>query len=86
MKREKHIILTIVLILTLTLTSRAQIFLQDGETDDRATADPGLYVDLPNGYGYGVDWYTPTGSGVLLLTALGGAYLLNKRKKTDARN
>ena len=81
MKRKKHIFLMVVLFLALTLTSRGQVFLQDDEADNRAIADPGLYVDLPNGYGYGVDWYTPAGSGLLLLTVLGGAYLLGKHQE-----
>ena len=73
------------LILLLATSARAQIYTGEGEGNNRLEGlEPsnGLYIDNPNGYGYGTDYYTPLGEGLLLLSALGGAYLLNKRKKS----
>lgn len=73
------------LILLLATSARAQIYTGEGEGNNRLEGlEPsnGLYIDNPNGYGYGTDYYTPLGDGLLLLAALGGAYLLNKRKKS----
>lgn len=65
----------------MAVSAKAQIFVLEDESNNRAEAQPGLGIDLP-GYGEGTDYYVPTGAGAFLLTALGGAYLLNKRKKS----
>ena len=64
----------------MAVSAKAQIFLQDDEGGNRSMIDPenGAYIDLPEGYGLGVDYFTPIGSGIVILAALGGAYLLNK--------
>ena len=36
-----------------------------------------------NEHNSGEDWYTPVGSGSVLLIGLAGAYLLGKRKKDE---
>ena len=64
----------------MAVNAKAQIFVLEDESNNRAEAQPGLGIDLP-GYGEGTDSYTPVGTGILLLTALGGAYLLNKKKE-----
>lgn len=74
------------LILLLATSARAQIYTGEGEGNNRLEGlEPsnGLYIDNPNGYGYGTDYYTPLGDGLLLLAALGGAYLLKKKKENN---
>lgn len=76
-------VLMMVLALTLhPVEVRSQIFLteEDMETNLR---DPqqGFVVPVPY-QGGDLDEYLPLGNGVLVLTALGGAYLLSKRKKS----
>ena len=66
----------------MAVSAKAQIFIQDGESNNRADAEPGLGIDLP-GYGEGTDYYVPTGAGAFLLAALGGFYLLGKRKTNN---
>ena len=74
------------LTLALSMTARAQIFLQDDDAyNPRATSDVngeygniiyhGLGEDQPN--------WVPLSGGALLLTALGGAYLLGKKPKKE---
>ena len=75
MKRK---ILILTLGLMMAVSAKAQIFVLEDESNNRAEAQPGLGIDLP-GYGEGTDYYAPVGSGIFLLTAFGGAYLLGKR-------
>ena len=61
----------------------AQVFLSDEQFDSREglPEGPGLILPgvLPE---HNTTWdYTPIGSGVWLLGALGGAYLIGKRKR-----
>ena len=89
MKRERHNIhrtgkaLALLLFLTVSLTVKAQVFMLDGDENYRDPEDPAVFVNLPEDYGLGVDWYTPVGDGVLLLSALGGAYILRKKRKEN---
>lgn len=68
--------------LAMAVSAKAQIFIQDNEAGSRADADPGLGINMPD-FAEGTDsnGYGPIGSGVVLLAALGGAYLLGKRNK-----
>lgn len=79
----KNRIIAIAFALMLISTpSMAQIFLTDEEQigNDRL-GTISFDVDLPGQYNSGHDWYTPLGSGSLLLVGLAGAYLIGKRKK-----
>ena len=79
-KRRRVIVLF--LFMTMSLTMKAQVFMMDGDENYREPENPQVFAGLPENYGLGVDWYTPVGDGILLFAALGGAYLLNKRKKS----
>ena len=83
MKRTATI-LTLALLLTAG-TARAQIFLEEGEYNANRgeVINPSAYGDLelPDTNGAGTDYYLPIGNGIALLAALGGAYLLGKKKE-----
>ena len=80
----KKILLIFSILLALAAPMRAQVFIMEEDENDR----------LRNVFGNG-DWnniivhgspddqanWVPLGSGALLLAALGGAYLIGKRKK-----
>lgn len=83
----KKTILTIVAALTMAITpAMAQVFLDDGEWNDGR--DP--WAEGESGFGVMVaeqnvtyDQYIPVGEGLVLLTGLGLAYLVGKRKKDE---
>ena len=79
--KKKLIILT--LLITLAAPMRAQVFMLDGDENYREPDDPAVFADLPSNFGLGVDWYVPAGDGLMLLAALGGAYLLTKKKSNN---
>ena len=82
MKRTATI-LTLALLLTAGM-AQAQIFLEDDEYNaNRANAGEDLGVVPYHGVTHDQADWTPLGSGVLLLTALGGAYLLGKKPKKE---
>ena len=89
MKRHKHSTnstrraLALVLMMAMAMTAKAQVFMMDGDENYREPEDPQVFINLPQGYGLGVDWYTPVGDGTAVLAALGGAYLLGKRRKKE---
>ena len=79
MKVVRNIML--LLLLSLTMVSKAQIFIDDEEFEGRmrlGAQSSSLIVPVQ---GQGTDQYTPIGEGVMALSLLGGAYLLAKRKK-----
>lgn len=83
---HKKSIAAIVLLLVMSLPMNAQVFMMDGDENYREPEDPAVFINLPSDYGLGTDWYAPVGNGVLLLTALGGAYLIGKRKNGNQTN
>lgn len=78
-KRRRVIVLLLFMIMSLTM--KAQVFMMDGDENYREPENPQVFAGLPENYGLAVDWYTPVGDGILLFAALGGAYLIGKRKK-----
>jgi len=80
--KKKLIIFT--LLITLAAPMRAQVFMI-GDENYREPEDPEVFAGLPENFGLGMDWYVPVGDGLLLLAALGGAYLLNQRKKKNKK-
>ena len=79
--KKKTVILTLALLLA--TATQAQIFVMEGDDNMRAEGDMPInnWPVMPNDNAQGDDSYTPIGSGSLLLAALGGAYLVRKRKK-----
>lgn len=75
--------------LLLSAPAMAQIFLDDEMLTNRGWL--GQMDSLGNIIPFHeVDWdqanYTPTGGGIMLLTVLGGAYLIGKRRKEDQQD
>ena len=79
--RMKKISATLLLIISFSVTSKAQVFILDDELDNPRIQSEEFFIDNPLGHGSGEDWYVPVGSGVLLLAGLAGTYLLGKKKK-----
>ena len=83
MKKRKYITIA-ALLLMLAGAAYAQVFTTDEDINLRETAgDMDVLGRIPY---HSVDYdqanaYAPVGEGIMLLTALGGAYLLGKRKK-----
>ena len=85
----KKILLIFTLLLTLAAPMRAQVFIMEEDENDR----------VDNVFGNG-QWnniivhgspddqtnWVPLGEGILLLSALGGAYLIGKSKKTASKS
>ena len=78
-KRRRVIVLLLFMIMSLTM--KAQVFMMDGDENYREPENPQVFAGLPENYGLAVDWYTPVGDGIIVLSVLGGAYLLRKRKE-----
>lgn len=76
-------VITLLLFMFMSLSMKAQVFMMDGDDNYRDPEDPAVFAGLPEDYGLGVDWYTPLGDGLLLLTALGGVYLLRKKNTNN---
>ena len=80
---KKHIAI-LILGLLLATSAQAQIYVMENEGNQRDPIENVDAYDWPNnplGNGEGHDNYTPLGDGLLLLAALGGAYLIRKRNK-----
>lgn len=82
-KRIVSAMAILALVLGTTMTVNGQIFLDDDDMNMRSGEHGGMDVGniIPQ---HGVDWdqadYTPVGEGIALLSVLGGAYLLGKKK------
>ena len=72
--------------LLLSMPLRAQVFLtqEDLESErDGQWADIGLIIPLHEQDFDQAEPFTPVGSGIALLAALGGAYLLGKKRREE---
>lgn len=69
--------------LLLTTAAQAQIFMTEDDQNSRMGTQTDLGVIPLNGSmdDQSNETYTPIGEGIILLSAFGGAYLLNKKKK-----
>jgi hypothetical protein len=82
----KKILFALALIVTLSLTAGAQnsdAFVNDWENISRIS-DPGVFLVMPNSIiGDTSNSPAPLGSGLLVLTALGGAYAVSRKRKNN---
>ena len=72
--------------LLLSMPLRSQVFLTQEDLDserDGQWSDIGLIIPIHEQDFDQAEPFAPVGSGIALLAALGGAYLLGKRKKED---
>ena len=84
MKRRKYIAIAALLLL-IANAAQAQVFTMDEEENSRAEGDMEVLGRIPY---HGVDYdqandFVPVGEGILLLTTLGGCYLLGKKKEEE---
>ena len=79
--KMKKILATLLVILSFSIMSNAQVFLIDDGIDNPRNPNEEFNIVNPGYHGSSEDWYTPVGDGTLLLAALGGAYLFGKKKK-----
>ena len=79
--KMKKILATLLLVFSFSFVSNAQVFLIDDGIDNPRNPNVEFNINNPGYHGSGEDWYTPVGDGALLLAALGGAYLLGKKRK-----
>ena len=78
----KRIATTMAALLLTATVANAQVFMldKDGKRQKEDIDNVGGYIP-ENGVEYDQGEYLPTGGGALLLAALGGAYLVGKRRK-----
>lgn len=86
MKNEntmKRVATILLFVLMLSISVSGQVFMTDNEFDNRLgyTESEGVIVPMSGGLQNDQTNYTPIGTGSMLLTVLGGAYLLCKRRK-----
>lgn len=79
MKVVRNIML--LLLLSLTMVSKAQIFIDDDEFEGTLRNGNSSSILLVPIQGQQTDQYVPLGEEILLLACLGGAYLMKKKKK-----
>ena len=81
----KKILLILTLLLTLAAPMRAQVFvMEEDENEFRNVFGNGEWNNvIVHGSPDDQSNYVPLGGGLLLLTALGGVYLLGKRKNVN---
>lgn len=73
--------IVLLLLLSLSLVSKAQIFIDDEIEGTLRNGQSSSSLLVPIQGQQSDQQYAPLGEGVLLLGCLGGAYLLNKRRK-----
>ena len=76
----------LVTMLFMAMPMRSQVFLTQEDLDserDGQWEDIGLIIPIHEQDFDQAEPWAPVGSGIALLTALGGAYLLGKRRKED---
>ena len=85
--KKRNIIISALFVILFGLSNPiyAQIFISDADEENlREPNDGGGWAITINDPIHDTTWdYSPIGNGVWLLGALGGAYLLGKRKRHD---
>ena len=82
----KKILLVLAIVFTMGFGVKAQhgnrdAFFNNWENDNRTGGENALSMSLPGDHGLTGDAPAPLGSGLLILSALGGGYLIAKKKK-----
>ena len=82
----KKILLVLAIVFTMCFGVKAQhgnrdAFFNNWESDNRTGGENALSMSLPGDHGLTGDAPAPLGSGLLILSALGGGYLVAKKKK-----
>ena len=85
-KNTKKVFMLMAAMLLLSMPLRSQVFLTQDDLDSEARGqweDIGLIIPIHEVDFDQAEPWVPAGSGIAVLAALGGAYLLGKRKKED---
>ena len=82
----KKILLVLAIVFTMCFGVKAQhgnsdAFFNNREIDNRTGEENASIMGLPSDHGLTGDAYAPLGSGLLILSALGGGYIVAKKKK-----
>ena len=72
-------LLALAMVLMMSLTATAQVFVLDGENQRTPTNSNIGQMEIPEINSGNDHGFAPLGSGTVLLLALGGAYLLRKK-------
>jgi len=84
--KSKKVFMLMAAMLLLSMPLRSQVFLTQEDLDserDGQWEDIGLIIPIHEVDFDQAEPWVPAGSGIAVLAALGGAYLLGKRKKED---
>lgn len=85
-RNTRKVFMLMAAMLLLSMPLRSQVFLTQEDLDSERDAeweDIGLIIPIHEVDFDQAEPYVPVGSGIAMLAALGGAYLLGKRKKED---
>ncbi len=85
-RNTKKVFMLMAAMLLLSMPLRSQVFLTQEDLDserDGQWEDIGLIIPIHEADFDQAEPYVPVGSGIAMFAALGGAYLLGKRKKED---
>ena len=85
-RKSKKVFVLMAAALLLSMPLRSQVFLTQEDLDserDGQWEDIGLIIPIHEQDFDQAEPWAPVGSGIAVLAALGGAYLLGKRKKED---
>lgn len=81
MKKRIHILLA-ALLMAMAIPMQAQILTMDDEENNRAGENLGRIPDQWQTHDQAME-FAPIGEGLLVLAALGGAYLIGRRRKEN---
>lgn len=84
----KKLLTILTICLVMASSAQAQVFITEGDYENPRDGIETQWGIIPEQWSTNdqANDFASIGEGVLLLTALGGAYLLNKRRKGDSKN
>lgn len=82
----KKILLVLAIVFTMGFGVKAQhgnsdAFFNNWESNNRTGEENAFSMGFPGGHSLTGDSYAPLGSGLLILTALGGGYIVARKKR-----